>query len=182
MRLFFALWPPPDVAAQLAGIARTVAQRFGGKPSRQETLHLTLAFLGDVPDDRLPVVMQTARRVCAAPFALNVDRLGHWPRKQLLWAGETAPNAVLATLGAALQLALSEAGFALPGRRTIFSPHITLVRDFPEARDGAAPATIAAIAWPCSSFALIRSQRSDAGSFYEIVAEFPFGASSAAQG
>ena len=62
MRLFFALWPPLEVAEQLAGVARAVAQQFGGKPTRQETLHLTLAFLGEVPDDRMSLLMQTARR------------------------------------------------------------------------------------------------------------------------
>ena len=173
MRLFFALWPPLEVAEQLAGVARAVAQQFGGKPTRQETLHLTLAFLGEVPDDRMSLLMQTARRVHAAPLALNIDRLGYWPRKQLLWAGETAPNAALGEFGEALLQALSEAGFALPGRRTTFSPHITQVRDLPEARETSPPAAIAAIRWPCPSFALIRSQRSDAGSFYEKVGEFP---------
>jgi len=180
MRLFFALWPPTEVAEQLAEVARAVALQFGGKPTRQETLHLTLAFLGEVSDEQLTLVAQTAQRIHIAPLALNIDRLGYWPRKQLLWAGETAPNAALGEFGDALQRALSEAGFALPGRRTIFSPHITLVRDLPEAREASPPTAIAAISWPCPSFALIRSQRSDAGSFYETVAEFPLSGSSGA--
>ena len=180
MRLFFALWPPLEVAEQLAGVARAVAEQFGGKPTRQETLHLTLAFLGEVADERLALVTQAARRVEAAPFALDIDRLGYWPRKKLLWAGERAPRAALASLGDALQQAVSEAGFALPGRRAIFSPHITLVRDLPEAREAATPTAIAPINWPCPSFALIRSQRSDSGSFYETVAEFPLSGSSGA--
>jgi len=173
MRLFFALWPAPEVAEQLAGLARCVADQFGGKPSRQETLHLTLAFLGDVPDHQVTLLTQTARRIRAASLALNIDRLGYWPRKQLLWAGETSPCAALGQLADALQQALSEAGFALPGRRPTFSPHITLVRDFPQARESAAPAAIATINWPCSSFVLIRSQKSDNGAFYQTVAEFP---------
>lgn len=173
MRLFFALWPAFEVAEQLAGVAQSVAKAFGGKPSRQDSLHLTLAFLGDVPDDQVFFVTQAARCVHAVPLALNIGRLGYWQRKQLLWAGETVPSAALVDLADRLQRALNQAGIPITGRRPIFSPHITLVRDFPEARQPSVPTLIDTISWPCSSFALIRSQRSDAGSFYETVADFP---------
>ena len=179
MRLFFALWPPLEVAEQLAGIAHSVVDQFGGKPTRQESIHLTLTFVGELPEAQLPLLAQAARSVLAAPFTLNVDRFGYWPRKQLLWAGETSPCAALGELADALQQALSEAGFAIPGRRPIFSPHITLVRDFPEARESSAPAPMAPINWPCSRFVLIRSQKSDSGSFYQTVADFPLSGSPA---
>ena len=48
MRLFFALWPPEDLSRALADGAEALARRFGGKPARRETIHLTLAFLGEV--------------------------------------------------------------------------------------------------------------------------------------
>jgi RNA 2',3'-cyclic 3'-phosphodiesterase len=171
MRLFFALWPAPDLAEQLAGIARAAAGRFGGKPTRQESIHLTLAFLGELPEAQLPQLLAAAWTVRGQPFVLHLDRFGHWPRKQLLWAGEASPNAALGELVGDLQNALGTAGFALAGRYPVFAPHVTLVRAIPETRELAAP--FATIAWPCSSFVLIRSQRSDEGSSYQVVAEFP---------
>lgn len=51
--IVFVLWPPMDAAEQLAAVARVTATRFGGKPTLVKTIHLTLAFLGDVPEARL---------------------------------------------------------------------------------------------------------------------------------
>jgi RNA 2',3'-cyclic 3'-phosphodiesterase len=175
VRLFFALWPPSEVAEQLAAIARDVAQRFGGKPTRQETLHLTLAFLGEVPDEALGPLTQMARRIAGAAFTLKLDRLGYWPRKELLWAGESATSVALAELAAALRQALREAEIAVADRGQPFAPHITLLRRLSENQP--APAAIETIRWPCSSFGLIRSRRSDAGSVYEVLGEFPLGGS-----
>lgn len=53
MRLFFALWPSPAAAERLASAATDAAARLGGRPTRLETLHLTLAFLGEVADERV---------------------------------------------------------------------------------------------------------------------------------
>jgi len=50
MRLFFALWPPTAAAEQLTDIANSISKQLGGKPTRQDTVHLTLAFLADVPE------------------------------------------------------------------------------------------------------------------------------------
>jgi len=180
MRLFFALWPAPAVAERLAGVARAVASRFGGKPARQESIHLTLAFLGDLPAEALPALTQAAQTIASAAFTLAIDRLGYWPRKQLLWAAERSPNAELVKLACDLETALSRAGFALAGRDPVFSPHITLVRGFPVAGEALMQSAIAAINWPCSRFALIRSQKSATGSSYEAAAEFPLNGPAAA--
>lgn len=175
MRLFFSLWPPIEVAEQLAGIARSVASQLGGKPTRQDSIHLTLAFLGDVPEERLSVLTTTAQTIRSAPFALDIDSLGYWPRKHLLWAGNTTPCAALGTLVDELWNALSEAGFAGDGRNRAFSPHITLIRKLPEAREPPTLPAIDPIRWRCSSFALIRSEKSDSGSSYRTLADFPLG-------
>ena len=52
MRLFFALWPPPDTAQALANWAEEVARDVGGKPVAAEKIHLTLAFLGDADPEK----------------------------------------------------------------------------------------------------------------------------------
>ena len=132
-RLFFALWPPTDAAEQLAEVARATATRFGGKPIRAETIHLTLAFLGDVPEAQLPLLRQTAHSIRAEPFVLAIDCLGVRNRNHLLWAGNASPNVALAELIELLQQAMTEAGFAVDRRNRIFTPHITLIRKLPEA-------------------------------------------------
>ena len=75
-RLFFALWPSPHAVESLAGVARDCALRFGGRPTRAETVHMTLAFLGEQPDARFSDIVAAASSVAFAPFDLKLDRLG----------------------------------------------------------------------------------------------------------
>ena len=49
MRLFFALWPPEHVAAALAAEADALARKFGGKPTRQETVARALSEAAGKP-------------------------------------------------------------------------------------------------------------------------------------
>lgn len=173
MRLFFALWPPEPVAEALAGEARALAHRFGGKPTRRETIHVTLAFLGEVEDGRLPEVVAAARRVRAEPFELRVDRLGYWCHNRLIWAGCSDVAPALQALADALREQLRAAGIGCDESQR-FVPHLTLVRKVrvnpsPEDLPGMAP-----LSWPCREFVLVRSRQTDAGSDYLAVAEFPF--------
>jgi 2'-5' RNA ligase len=173
MRLFFALWPPTAAAERLAALARASARQFGGKPTRRENIHLTLAFLGEVPDERLPLLIRTAQIVDGAPFALRIDCLGYWRRPQLLWAGSTSPGAALGELADDLRQTLTEAGFAVADQDRAFTAHVSLLRKLPETRVPLALPAIETITWRCSSFVLVRSQTSDAGSTYQTLADFP---------
>lgn len=173
MRLFFALWPPPPVAARLAAVADSSAREFGGRPTRLETIHLTLAFLGEVPEERLPLLMQSAATIAADPFVLTVDCLGYWSHKQLLWAGSSSPSPALAALASDLRTALSDAGFVIADEQRALTPHITLVRKIPRVSAPDAIAAIDPIGWRCSGLALVRSRLSPDGSRYQTIRAFP---------
>lgn len=177
-RLFFALWPDAALANGLAAVASSAAAHFGGRPTRRETLHLTLAFLGDVVESRVPAVIDAGHRVVAAPFSLTPDRLGYWLHNRLLWAG-CAPVAGLDQLHSKLALALVEAGQALPGRQTLFTPHLTLVRKLPTdpAMDAVRSFPLGDLTeWRCASFCLVQSRLTASGSLYEVLAEYPLAA------
>lgn len=179
MRLFFALWPPPAAVEQLSEIARSAADQFGGKPTRSESIHLTLAFLGDVPEERLPSLIETAQTIRAGSFDLAIDVLGYWQRNNLLWAGLGSPCAGLNHLVGNLQKSLVEAGFSVSGWGRPYTPHVTLIRkvlaaDIPSTLPGIEP-----VRWSCAGFALVHSQLSDLGSSYRTVGEFGLNACSA---
>ena len=173
MRLFFALWPPTEATERLFELAQATADQFGGKPTRQETIHLTLAFLGEVPDERLPLAIQTAMRVRAVPFELAIDRLAYWCHNHLVWAGTTLPCAPLIELAAQLQAALTDADFASGDGKTTFTPHLSLVRKVSDNSTALRLPMIEPIHWRCSSFALVRSRLAETGPRYETVVEFP---------
>lgn len=174
-RVFFGLWPSPELAGQLAGIADAAAGQFGGRPTRPDTIHLTLAFLGDVPETQLPMLCEAASRIGFPSFDLNIDHLGFWPRQRLLWAGCHGTPTALPALASDLLRALGVAGFSVRERERPFVPHVTLVRKLPlnPHTDIAhqLPA-LAPISWRCGEFVLIRSQLGVGGSRYHEIARF----------
>lgn len=170
MRLFFALWPPASVAQALAGQAAMLAKRFGGRATRRETIHLTLAFLGDAEEAQLPAVLDVAREVKATPFELTVDRLGFWRHNRLIWVGGASPPPELQALADALRERLLAASLPCDASQS-FVPHFTLVRKVGDSHP-ALPEP-APMNWECDRFVLVRSQLGTSGAGYATVAEFP---------
>lgn len=174
MRLFFALWPPREIAERLATIAQLNANDFGGKPTRQETIHLTLAFLGEVNDERLPSLIRAAKDVRATSFDLDIEGLDFWQHNHLIW-GRTRPSAALTELAGRLQNTLTEAGFAQGREKQAFIPHLSLVRKVPATSVPLRFPVIETMHWHCASFVLVRSRPSDVPPSYETIYEFPVG-------
>ena len=174
-RVFFALWPPEVLAAELAGIARQFAEASGGRPGRQETLHLTLAFLGDVAETRLPELCRLAAAIHVPAFELQLDKLDFWSHNHLLWCGCTAPPSVLGQLVDELRNALISAGFKLADPDGRFVPHVSLVRRVPASESSASfrlGRVLSLPAWQCNQIVLVRSYLSPSGPDYQVVARF----------
>lgn len=168
VRVFFALWPSQSIARELALHGKALTVETGGRCMRPETVHLTLAFLGDIPQDRIPDLLALPPAVTGTPFGLDIDRLGVWSRNGIGWAAPSEPPQPLLGLQEALSRWLRPNGFA-PDRRA-FRPHITLVRnatgDWPLAR-------IPAVEWDVTDFVLVRSDRDAQGARYDVLARFP---------
>ncbi|KHN50189.1 RNA 2',3'-cyclic phosphodiesterase [Pectobacterium fontis] len=125
-RLFFAL-PLPESTQQ--EIIRWRAAHFpqeAGRPVAAANLHLTLAFLGDVSEQKAQVLQTLAARIRQPAFTLTLDDAGHWPRPGVVWLGcRRAPRGLL-QLAELLRSQAARNGCyqtALP-----FHPHITLLR------------------------------------------------------
>jgi RNA 2',3'-cyclic 3'-phosphodiesterase len=171
VRVFFALWPPPEVARQLSAVADSFAKSAGGRATRRETIHLTLAFIGDVPLERLPDLQRAAREVRAEAFDLTLDQFGLWRHNRIFWAGCSVLPPALAGLSAALVAVLQAAGFNVANARRNFTPHFTLMRKL-AVLDTVLP-VCEPVTWRCGKFVLVRSTLSADGSSYQTVAEFP---------
>ena len=160
---------------RLADIADNAAACFGGRATRRETIHLTLAFLGEVLESRLPELCAAADSVRGETFTMTLDQLGFWQHNHLLWAGSQAPVAPLGELVSRLRKALANAGFRLDAEKKGFMPHVTLVRKIPAST---APLgsrqvpSIQAMAWHADRFVLVRSRLQPSGSEYLILREF----------
>lgn len=167
-RVFFALWPDAATAAGLHARARALHAECGGRAMRRDTLHLTLAFVGNVPQDGIASLEHVAAEVRGAPFVLELDQLGAWHRNRILWTSASSAPQALVALADALALRLREAGFVLEDRA--FAPHITLVRN---ARAAPMAQTCPVLRWPVASFVLVVSEPTPAGARYRVLGRWP---------
>jgi RNA 2',3'-cyclic 3'-phosphodiesterase len=161
MRLFFALWPPDAVRAQLSSWSRELRASCHGRPTPRQNLHLTLAFLGAVED--FAAVERAAAEASPRAATLLLDLPGFWKSNHIVWAGASAPPAEFIGLVHDLRAALSRHGVRFDPKP--FATHVTLLRD---AREPRTVPKLAPIRWDVDGFVLVRSQPQPKGSRYEI--------------
>ena len=136
-RVFFALWPegpcrerleralqtaPPGSAASAVSAASGGP---AGRPVPPADWHVTLCFLGAVPDSLLMALQAGAARLQARQFALHFERIRYWRQAGVLALLADCPSEA-AALAAALRALGRELGLA-PDDKPL-RPHITLVR------------------------------------------------------
>ncbi len=128
------------IALELTGSIKNRAVRMQGmlasavtdtKWVEPENLHITLKFLGEVPEQEIYHVCRIAQDVAQhhEPFELVVQGVGAFPharRPRVLWAGVEQGAEPLRRLQAELEEAYARAGWNPEGRR--FQPHVTLGR------------------------------------------------------
>jgi len=151
-RLFFALWPEPELQQRLAQAAAALLPRDAGRRVRAENLHCTLVFLGAVEAAQRLCLEDAASLVRAEPFDLTLDRLGYFRRPQAAWLGCMKPPAALQALVAGLRYGAEACGFT-PEQRP-YEVHLTVARKL--RRDpGRLP--LMPITWAVKQFALMES-------------------------
>ena len=163
-RLFFALWPDPVLKASIAHAARTPARPLGGRRVRDESLHLTLLFLGTVEAEAQARLEAAAGKIRAPGFELGLDRVGSFFRAKVLWVGPSQVPAALPALRAQLETAAGKAGVAFDPKALV--PHVTCYRDVRKALE---PVPVTPLRWPVRSFALVES----VGGQYHVVSQWP---------
>jgi 2'-5' RNA ligase len=188
-RLFFALWPDDTQRAAFAHATRKAVRSCGGRPVPEQSLHVTLAFLGSVPERRVPELHTIARQVAQAaaahgsPLLVSFDRLAYWPKAKVLCAlGEAADDreavsgahATGPTDAPALTESLKSetvaAGFA-PDLKP-FRAHVTVAR-----KVARVPGTfdMRKVLWSFDAFALVESRTLPEGPVYSVVQSYVLG-------
>jgi RNA 2',3'-cyclic 3'-phosphodiesterase len=164
VRLFFALWPDEAVRAQLAHWGRELHAVCGGRPTRPENLHVTLAFLGHVEDALVDEVERAAGEVAPRAATLVLDQPGYWKHNRIAWAGASVVPRELETFVAELRSALARSHIGFDSKA--FVSHVTLLRD---AREPRAMPALDPVEWRLDGFALVRSVTLPRGSRYEVL-------------
>jgi 2'-5' RNA ligase len=171
MRLFFALWPAEGLRHELARRARALEGRL--RPVTADNVHLTLRFLGETEPERIPALLEGARRTMVGPpLDLWVQGGGAFPprRPRVLWAGVHGQTEVLVERALALEREVVALGWE--PERYPYTPHVTVARV-----KGRVPRrTVEALAqWPrlgaldSTRIGLFRSELSSEGARYSVI-------------
>lgn len=136
MRCFIALDISPEARRTVARLQSALA-RFEEalRMVRPGSTHLTLKFLGNVPDERVAAVAEALSVAARAvePFDFYVTGGGCFPPRgtpRVVWAGVRETTGRLATLQRRIEEAIEPLGF--PREARPFHPHVTVAR----VRDG----------------------------------------------
>jgi RNA 2',3'-cyclic 3'-phosphodiesterase len=175
LRLFAAIALPRDLGEALMRRQQGVQ---GARWRPPESLHLTLRFFGDVPENVAEDIDSALSVVTGDPLTLElsgVGTFGEGPDVHVLWAG-VAENPGLRRLAGATETAARRAGLKPQGRA--YKPHVTLAY-----LRRADPGEVAA--WVQShnllqsppfvvrEFGLYSSWRTDEGSAYRLERAYP---------
>jgi len=149
IRAFVAVELNPEVRAAVARLQEEIKSRveralLRAAPQariqwvRPEAVHLTLKFLGDVDEARIPEVEQALERAVAplTRFAVEAGGLGAFPDSRaprVLWVALGGQTNHLARLASQVERALEPLGF--PPEMKPFNPHLTLARIKERSRD-----------------------------------------------
>lgn len=139
-----------------------------GQAVSADRLHLTLAFLGEVPPERLDELLTIGQGLPSlAGAVLTIDRVGGWSNG-IVWAGSSQPCPALNELAVALQQGLAQAGFPTEARP--FVPHVTLLR---RARRRLPPREIAPLPFALQRVSLMESMLTPQGPQYHELQHWP---------
>ena len=126
-RLFFALWPDNRQRDRLRDVINSVAKTVEGTAVDRRNWHITLSFIGEFPEDRVPYLLERAEQIQVEPFRLSFDRLEFWPRPKIASLSAATVPPELQALVDALNAVLLDLGLT-PEDRT-YRPHITVARN-----------------------------------------------------
>ncbi|MCL2832458.1 MAG: RNA 2',3'-cyclic phosphodiesterase [Treponema sp.] len=133
MRLFIALNFNEEIKTRLSELREQLrAQSATGNFTHDENFHLTLAFLGETPKEKLDLLINIMEEVRSPPFDIILNRTGCFNRgyKELWWIGADPASSglqLLRTIHGHLVSRLETEGFPVDKRP--LSAHITLGRE-----------------------------------------------------
>jgi len=132
MRTFVAVDLDPTVKSSLLElISRLSREEADVRWMKKQGMHITLKFLGEVPETKIPNIINSIRSACDSlnKFQISFKGTGFFPSQsgfpRVLWAGIDQSHD-LSTLHQRIEDELGKLDFSSEKRR--FYPHLTLGR------------------------------------------------------
>jgi RNA 2',3'-cyclic 3'-phosphodiesterase len=185
-RVFCAIALPRELRArvdQRISRLRELVPEARASWSREQNIHLTLKFLGEIPIARIQGFSSATARASEGltPFEICIERSGAFPERgtpRVLWLGVSDDSGWLAELQGRLERECVKEGFAKEERP--FNPHLTLAR-LRQAHGARRLAKahkemiLEPIKVNVSEVSVIRSELSGEGAKYTVISTHPLG-------
>lgn len=132
LRTFIAIEIPTEIQKILGQIQLQLKDTGADiKWVQPSHIHLTLKFLGEIPENKVPIVTKTLEKIIPSfsRFSIELKQLGAFPRidqPKIIWIGIEKGRDETIKLANTLEEALFQEGF--PKEERSFSPHLTLGR------------------------------------------------------
>jgi RNA 2',3'-cyclic 3'-phosphodiesterase len=178
MRVFIAVDLPDHIRQTLADIQRELRPASSSvRWVAPESIHITLKFIGEMPEKRLEDIDSAMTGFTWKPFTITVRGVGFFPGNRsprVFWAGMEAPT--MKDMAEELDARMERVGFDKEKRA--FRPHITLAR----ARDTRIDSTLVTASEPYQEYDfgafvadrvfLFQSTLKSSGAVYEKLKEY----------
>ena len=180
-RSFIAIDVPLWVKTEISGIQnRLRVLDLDASWVRQENMHLTLKFLGDIDARLVPAIIKEMGAVLspAPKFSVSLGRLGAFPdlkKPRVAWIAVEDPSDVLERLWRETEDAMWALKFPRDKRK--FSPHLTVARIKSQKGNRLLAATLSAAPqtgfkpFDIASVKLYKSELTAKGSIYTELAD-----------
>lgn len=131
MRTFLAFDITDETRNALRGAQKLMGRLQGVRWTDPSSIHLTLKFIGEIQDPKIPEVFRIMSDAVTGigPLEFSVKGLGWFPpgrRPRVIWAGVEGAVAQIAEVARRLDERLADLNVAPEGRA--FRPHLTIGR------------------------------------------------------
>ncbi|MCL7383318.1 MAG: RNA 2',3'-cyclic phosphodiesterase [Thaumarchaeota archaeon] len=130
-RTFIAVdFDNPEIVGKIQDIQKDLKNSgIVAKDVEPQNLHLTLWFLGELPENKLKIVLSEVSRVSFNKFEVRIGGVGYFPggsRINVIWLKVEDPTNTLNSILDQLLDSLGKKGFKYDERG--FTPHLTIAR------------------------------------------------------
>ena len=140
IRSFLAFELPTDIKRIITKVSRTGKDLpLGLRWVKLDNIHLTVVFMGNVPEERIEPIGKAVKKVCSGTeqFNVSIGNLGFFGSRRhprVLWLGLRGDVHRMGRFRDALQKRLKP--FGMKTEKRPFKPHLTLGRFKKDARPG----------------------------------------------
>ena len=177
IRCFVAVDLPEEIREKVGRLQSMIATE-GLRQVRPELVHVTIKFLGDVPEGKIKNMKEALTEVKAAPFTARLVGMGAFPGRsvRVVWLGLEGD---FSSLYSKVEAATNPLGY--PPEERGFTPHVTIGRvGRPNAGTSrellakiGSQSTVDLGSFMVTEFYLKKSTLTPGGPIYEDLARFP---------